>query len=217
MSPERTRQGQDRAPRTPGARCSRCRSRSDCGPRRRSSAHPSARADTPAAGPRGRRQPGNRHRHAEEHRQHAGRVRGDAREEIVEEEVDGRPGDDRRIEAEALERSAPSTARATPRNFVSPRPPASVTSVANQTSTFHACACPITSSQDTTLKPTISSTTSIAVIAGSMCSMAPIQSASARQDEDEQRDLLARHRPHRVAAARRPSAAPRAHLRISGG
>ena len=53
------------------------------------------------------------------------------------------------------------------RNFVSPSPPANVTIVANQTSTFHAWACPITSFHETTLKPTINSTTSIALIAGS--------------------------------------------------
>ena len=53
-------------------------------------------------------------------------------------------------------------------NFVSASPPASVTIVANQTRMFHACAWPMTSFHDTTPHITISSTTSMAVIAGSM-------------------------------------------------
>jgi hypothetical protein len=52
-------------------------------------------------------------------------------------------------------------------NFVSPRPPASVISVANQISTFHASVLPMMSSQVTTCVTTIASTTITAAMAGS--------------------------------------------------
>src|SRR5512143_1639667 len=60
------------------------------------------------------------------------------------------------------------------------RPPASVTSVANQTSTFHAALLPVMSFHCTTPVSTISEMTTSATVVGSMNEPPKIHNASAR-------------------------------------